>query len=117
MADRLAPPSGALDTTKTYTATFKTEKGDIVVDLFADRAPRTVENFIGLADGTGEWKDPATGAAGQGPLYKDIVESKDLLKEKRFPVVFREMKESGKEYFDQKTFDEFLNWLDSLDRI
>ena len=31
MADQLAPPSGALDTSKTYTATFKTEKGDIVV--------------------------------------------------------------------------------------
>ena len=56
-------------------------------------------------------------AGDKDPLYKDIVESKDLLKEKRFPVVFREMKESGKEYFDQKTFDEFLNWLDSLDRI
>ena len=49
MADRLAPPSGALDTTKTYTATFKTEKGDIGVELYADRAPRTVENFVNLA--------------------------------------------------------------------
>ena len=49
MADQLAPPSGALDTTKTYTATFKTEKGDIGVQLFADRAPRTVENFVNLA--------------------------------------------------------------------
>ncbi len=51
------------------------------------------------------------------PAIKDIVVSKDLLAEKRFPVVFREMKESGKEYFDEKTFKEFLNWLDSLDRI
>jgi hypothetical protein len=49
MADQLAPPSGALDTTKSYTATLKTEKGDIVVELFADRAPRTVENFVNLA--------------------------------------------------------------------
>jgi hypothetical protein len=32
-------------------------------------------------------------------------------------VVFREMKESGKEYFDLTTFTDFLNWLDSLDRI
>ncbi|MBM3981237.1 MAG: PDZ domain-containing protein [Planctomycetes bacterium] len=51
------------------------------------------------------------------PLLKEIVESKDLLKEKRFPVTFREMKESGKEYFDLKTFTDFLAWLDSLDRI
>ena len=49
MADPLAPPSGALDTSKTYTARFKTEKGDIVVELFADRVPRTVENFVNLA--------------------------------------------------------------------
>lgn len=51
------------------------------------------------------------------PLIKDIVISRDLLTEKRFPVVFREMKESGKEYFDAPTFAEFLAWLDSLDRI
>jgi cyclophilin family peptidyl-prolyl cis-trans isomerase len=51
MADQLAPPSGALDTSKTYTATFKTEKGDIAVELFADKAPRTVENFVNLARG------------------------------------------------------------------
>ena len=51
------------------------------------------------------------------PLLKDIVASKDLLMEKRFPVVFREMKESGKEYFDLKTFTDFLAWLDSLDKI
>jgi serine protease Do len=51
------------------------------------------------------------------PLIKDIAASKDLLAEKRFPVVFREMKESGKEYFDATTFADFLAWLDSLDRL
>jgi cyclophilin family peptidyl-prolyl cis-trans isomerase len=51
MADHQAPPSGALDTSKHYTATFKTERGDIVVDLYADRAPLTVENFVNLARG------------------------------------------------------------------
>lgn len=56
-------------------------------------------------------------AGDKDPLLKDIIESKDLLKEKRFPVIFREMKESGKEYFDLATFNEFLNWMDSLDRI
>ena len=34
-------------------------------------------------------------AGDKDPLLKDIEESKDLLKEKRFPVIFREMKESG----------------------
>ena len=51
------------------------------------------------------------------PLIKDIAASKDLLEEKRFPVIFREMQQAGKEYFDQKVFSEFLAWLDSLDRI
>jgi cyclophilin family peptidyl-prolyl cis-trans isomerase len=84
MADQLAPPSGALDTTKTYTATFKTEKGDIGVQLFADRAPRTVENFVNLAragfyDGTtfhrviggfmAQGGDP-TGTGTGGPGYQ-----------------------------------------------
>ena len=56
-------------------------------------------------------------AGDKDPLLKEIVGSKNLLLEKRFPVIYREMKESGKEYFDQKTFADFLNWLDSLDRI
>ncbi len=51
------------------------------------------------------------------PLIKDIKEGKDLLLEKRFPVIFREMKESGKEYFDAATFADFIAWIDSLDRI
>ena len=87
MADSLAPPSGALDTSKTYTARFKTEKGDIVVELFADRAPRTVENFVNLAragfyDGTtfhrviggfmAQGGDPTgTGTGGPGYQFAD----------------------------------------------
>jgi serine protease Do len=50
------------------------------------------------------------------PLSKEIMQSRDLLQEKRFPVFYREMKESGKEYFDAPTFGDFLSWLDSLDR-
>lgn len=84
MADHLAPPSGALDTSKTYTATFKTEKGDVTVALFAERAPLTVENFVNLAragfyDGTtfhrvidgfmAQGGDP-TGTGTGGPGYK-----------------------------------------------
>ena len=84
MPDRPAPPSGALDTSKTYTARFKTERGDIVAELYADRAPRTVENFVNLAragfyDGTtfhrvikgfmAQGGDP-TGTGTGGPGYQ-----------------------------------------------
>ena len=54
-------------------ATLHTNHGDIVVNLFGDQAPRTVKNFTGLADGTGEWTDPATGKPGDGPLYRDVI--------------------------------------------
>lgn len=42
----------------TQIATLRTNLGDIRVQLFGDHAPKTVKNFVGLADGTGEWKDP-----------------------------------------------------------
>jgi peptidyl-prolyl cis-trans isomerase A (cyclophilin A) len=54
-------------------ATLHTNHGDIVVNLFGDHAPRTVQNFTGLADGTGEWTDPTTGKPGEGPLYRGVV--------------------------------------------
>jgi cyclophilin family peptidyl-prolyl cis-trans isomerase len=44
-----AAPAMAIDTTKTYTATIKTSKGDIVVSLYAADAPNTVNNFVFLA--------------------------------------------------------------------
>ena len=44
-----APPAMQIDPDKTYTATFKTEHGDIVIDLFAKQAPATVNNFVSLA--------------------------------------------------------------------
>ena len=91
MADRPSPPSGALDTTKTYTARLKTEKGDIVVELYADRAPLTVENFVNLAragfyDGTtfhrvirgfmAQGGDPTgTGTGGPGYEFGDEFDS------------------------------------------
>ncbi len=37
-------------------ATFKTSEGTVVCELFEKDAPQTVENFIGLAEGTKEWK-------------------------------------------------------------
>jgi peptidyl-prolyl cis-trans isomerase A (cyclophilin A) len=50
-------------------ATFETSMGDIVVRLFPDRAPKTVANFVGLAEGTKEWKHPKTGETSKTPLY------------------------------------------------
>ena len=44
-----APPAMSIDSDKHYAATFKTDKGDFVVELFADKAPRTVNNFVFLA--------------------------------------------------------------------
>ena len=43
------PPAMAIDPQKTYTATMKTDNGDIVLELFADKAPNTVNNFVFLA--------------------------------------------------------------------
>ena len=57
----------------TAVATLHTNHGDIVVNLFGDHAPRTVQNFTGLSDGSGEWTDPATGKPGEGPLYSGVV--------------------------------------------
>ena len=42
-------PPTVIDTTKTYTATLKTEKGDIVIELYDDIAPITVNSFVFLA--------------------------------------------------------------------
>jgi peptidyl-prolyl cis-trans isomerase A (cyclophilin A) len=54
-------------------ATFKTSMGDIVVKLFSKDAPKTVENFVGLATGEKEWTDPRTGQKTNAPLYDGTV--------------------------------------------
>ncbi|WP_440480498.1 peptidylprolyl isomerase [Rothia endophytica] len=59
--------------TATAKATLHTNHGDIVVNLFGNHAPLTVKNFIGLSDGTQEWRHPRTGEVQNGPLYKDVV--------------------------------------------
>ena len=40
-------------------ATLKTNRGDIVLNLFPNHAPKTVENFVGLAEGTKDYTDDA----------------------------------------------------------
>jgi cyclophilin family peptidyl-prolyl cis-trans isomerase len=44
-----APPPMTIDPKKHYSATFKTDKGNFLVELYADKAPRTVNNFVFLA--------------------------------------------------------------------
>ncbi len=87
MPERPAPPTGSLDPSKQYTARFKTARGEILVDLFASKAPMTVENFVTLAragfyDGTtfhrvipgfmAQGGDPdGTGRGGPGYQFAD----------------------------------------------
>jgi peptidyl-prolyl cis-trans isomerase A (cyclophilin A) len=42
-------------------ARFDTTQGSFTIRLFDQQAPWTVANFVGLAEGTKEWKDPVTG--------------------------------------------------------
>jgi peptidyl-prolyl cis-trans isomerase A (cyclophilin A) len=55
------------------TATLHTTAGDIVVQLFPDHAPVTVQNFVGLAEGSKEWTNPATGQKSNESLYAGTV--------------------------------------------
>ncbi len=78
------PPSMTIDTSKKYTATIETEKGNLVLELFADDVPVTVNNFVFLAregfydnttfhriipDFMAQGGDP-TGTGTGGPGYK-----------------------------------------------
>src|SRR5690606_31280089 len=57
----------------TAVATLHTHYGDIGEQLFGEHAPKTVETFIGLADGSKEWTDPTTGKPETDALYQDVV--------------------------------------------
>ncbi len=81
------PPPMKIDTSKEYIATIETEKGDLVLELFASDAPNTVNNFVFLAregfyDGTtfhrvipgfmAQGGDPTgTGSGGPGYVFAD----------------------------------------------
>jgi peptidyl-prolyl cis-trans isomerase A (cyclophilin A) len=53
-------------------ATLHTTAGPIRIELFPNHAPKTVANFVGLAEGTKPYTDPRTGAQGQGPYYDGV---------------------------------------------
>ena len=81
------PPEMIIDTTKEYTATIETKKGNLVLDLFAKDVPKTVNNFVFLAregyydgvtfhrviaDFMAQGGDPTgTGAGGPGYSFED----------------------------------------------
>ena len=54
-------------------ATLHTTAGDIRIELYPNHAPRTVQNFTGLATGTTPWTDPTTGEERTDPLYNGVV--------------------------------------------
>ena len=59
--------------TDTLTATLTTTQGTVTVRLFPDHAPKTVRNFVELAEGGREWTDPRTGAMTKEKLYDGTI--------------------------------------------
>ncbi|MCX7674237.1 MAG: peptidylprolyl isomerase [Bdellovibrionaceae bacterium] len=51
---------------------FETSMGNFKIKLFTEQAPKTVENFVGLAEGTKEWTDPKTGQKQKKPFYDGL---------------------------------------------
>jgi len=54
-------------------AHFMTSDGNFTIQLFDDKAPKTVANFVELAEGTREWTDPKTGQKVKKPFYDGLV--------------------------------------------
>ena len=54
-------------------ARFETSEGTFKIRLFDKEAPNTVANFVGLAEGTKEWRDPATGERRKAPFYDGVI--------------------------------------------
>jgi peptidyl-prolyl cis-trans isomerase A (cyclophilin A) len=55
------------------TATLHTNQGDIRINLFPNHAPKTVANFVGLADGSTEYRDNNASGGTSGPFYDGSV--------------------------------------------
>ena len=59
--------------TNTLTAKLRTNLGTVTVRLFPDQAPKTVRNFVELAEGTREWTDPTTRQPSNARLYDGTI--------------------------------------------
>lgn len=55
------------------TVIMHTSEGSITINLFDDKAPNTVANFLGLATGEKEWADPYTGQPSHGKFYNGLI--------------------------------------------
>lgn len=60
-------------TLKTATAILHTNRGDVSIELFGNHAPKTVENFVNLANGTAEYKTENASGTNEGPFYDGAV--------------------------------------------
>ncbi|MFN7728655.1 MAG: peptidylprolyl isomerase [Bdellovibrio sp.] len=58
---------------KQMIAVFDTTKGTFKAKLFAEQTPKTVENFVGLAEGTKAWTDPKSGKEMKKPFYDGLI--------------------------------------------
>jgi poly(3-hydroxybutyrate) depolymerase len=56
-------------------------------------------------------------AGGKDPLKDSMEDSRAKLLEQKYPVVYREDKDAGHQYLDDKALDELVRWIDSLDRL
>lgn len=65
---RVTESNGSLVGTN-VTATLHTNQGDIHLNLFPDQAPKTVSNFVQLAEGTKEYTQPNARGGNTGPFY------------------------------------------------
>lgn len=54
-------------------AVMETSLGTIVCRLFTDKSPKTTANFIGLSEGTKEWRDPKTKEMVKRPFYDGVI--------------------------------------------
>jgi peptidyl-prolyl cis-trans isomerase A (cyclophilin A) len=61
-----------LDPAKEYYGRFITNKGEIFVKFFPKTAPETVKNFVNLAEGTRDFRDPKTGKWTKRPYFNGI---------------------------------------------
>ena len=57
----------------TVTATLHTTEGDIRLNLFPDHAPKTVSNFVGLAEGTKDYSENNANGTTSGPFYDNSI--------------------------------------------
>ena len=59
--------------TEALTATLTTTQGTVTVRLFPDHAPKTVRNFVELAEGGKEWTNPVTRVKSKDKLYDGTI--------------------------------------------